>query len=122
MVILTVTVSLEESKKLAAVSLASDKVGRKERILSKNSLVICQNRKINWAVDFVDELTTHISNCDIKKAFFSCCAFEDIFHCFIEDLHSSETNVLQVGLGECIHSLALHNIIIANHHNTLSNM
>ena len=43
----------------------------------------------------------------MEEAFFSRCAFENVLHLLIEDLHSSETSALQVGLGECINNLTL---------------
>ena len=60
---------------------------------------------------FIDELTTRISNRYMEKALFSCCAFEDVIHCLIEDLHSSEPSALQVRLRETIHSLTLYTLI-----------
>ena len=49
----------------------------------------------------------------MEEALFSCSAFENVFHLLIEDLHSSETSALQVGLGECINSLTLNkNMVI----------
>ena len=52
--------------------------------------------------------TISVQHGDVEKAFCSCCTFENVLHFLIEDLHSSETSALQVGLGECIHSLALY--------------
>ena len=57
----------------------------------------------------------------MEKALFSCCAFENILHLLIEDLHSSETSALQVGLGERIHNLSLHTCKYT-HHNILTGL
>ena len=50
---------------------------------------------------------TSISNCDVEKALCGCSPFENVFHCFIEDFHSSEASALQAGFGKTIHSLTL---------------
>ena len=50
----------------------------------------------------------------MEEALFSCSAFENIFHFLIEDLNSSETSALQVGLRECVNSLTLNKMVIIN--------